>query len=524
MDTREQRLTEDAVVAPSAGRGSRLRGLAAKHWLIITLLVLGTVLRTVAWLAYQPALLYLDSFRYLENVGVHSPARMHPIGYDLFVLAPTLAVGGLELVTAIQHLAVLAAAVALYALALRHGARPWLAALAAAPLLLDAYQVQIEQLIMSDSWLQVLLVALLWVLLGRGAPSPRRAALGGLLLGVAVVFRLVSVSLALPVVCYLLIAGGAWRAWGSWQGWRPIGARCLAWLAVFAVVVGSYAGYYFAKTGEWGLSPTSASVLYGRAATVADCDRLELDELQRLACPEQPLGQRKGVEGYAHLGGNEGWVARFPPGTDIAAVQRSFGWTVLRAQPIDVAWAVAADFLKGFRPVRTDSPGDPSVKRWHFRPEYQYFNHRARSTQVALEFSGKPPSAVPGLASALREYQLGGGYTPGTVLGAFGVVSLLAGFGLGRARSSGIRSAILLAAGMAITLLFASAVFEFSWRYQLPGLVLLPFAGVLGITALLGRARSMTTRWSSGTFSPPTGAPGSDTGRRRPADPADPPR
>jgi len=76
------------------------------------------------------------------------------------------------------------------------------------------------------------------------------------------------------------------------------------------------------------------------------------------------------------------------------------------------------------------------------------------------------------------------GYTPGTLLGAFGVVALLAGFGLGRARRSGIRSATLLAVGMAVTILLASAAFEFSWRYQLPGIVLLPFAGVLGITAL----------------------------------------
>jgi hypothetical protein len=78
------------------------------------------------------------------------------------------------------------------------------------------------------------------------------------------------------------------------------------------------------------------------------------------------------------------------------------------------------------------------------------------------------------------------GYTPGTLLGAFGVVALLAGFGLGRARTSGIRSATLLAVGMGVTILLASAAFEFTWRYQLPGLVLLPFAGVLGITALLG--------------------------------------
>ena len=40
---------------------------------------------------------------------------------------------------------------------------------------------------------------------------------------------------------------------------------------------------------------------------------------------------------------------------------------------------------------------------------------------------------------------------------------------------------------MAVTILLASAAFEFSWRYQLPGLVLLPFAGISRITALTRR-------------------------------------
>ncbi|MGH3950295.1 MAG: glycosyltransferase family 2 protein, partial [Pseudonocardiaceae bacterium] len=465
-------------------------GTLRRHWLIITLLAAGAVLRALAWFAYQPALLYFDSFRYLENIGVYSPESLHPIGYDLFVLTPTLAVGGLALVTAIQHLAVLASALALYALALRHGARRWLAAIAAAPVLLDAYQIQIEQMIMSDAWQQVLLVALLWVLLGRGAPSPRRAALGGLLMGMAVLFRLVAVVLVVPAVCYLLIAGGAWRMWRSSSARRTVAARTVALLAVFVVVVGSYSAYFYAETGKWGLTRTTGNVLYGRTATVADCDRLDLGPLVRLACPEEPLGQRMAIDHYAHIGGDEDWVARFPSGTDITDVQKAFGLAVLRAQPLDVARAVVVDFLKGFRPTRTDSPGDVSVMRWHFQPGYQYYNHQEYTRRISMEFSGEAPSAVPALATFLRAYQLGGGYAPGTLLGAFGVVALLAGFGLGRARRSGIRSAALLAVGMAGAILLASAAFEFSWRYQLPGLVLLPFAGILGITALWRPRRS----------------------------------
>jgi hypothetical protein len=488
----EQRL---ATGSPPAGRGAELRARLARHWLIITLLVVGTVLRAFAWVAYQPALLSGDSFRYLDNVGEYSPAGLHPIGYPLLVLGPVLSVDGLELVAAIQHLAVLAAAVAIYLLALRHGVRRLLAALAAAPLLLDAYQIQIEQMIMADAWQQVLLVGLLWVLIGRGAPGPRRAAVGGLLLGVAMAFRLIAGSLVLPALLYLIIAGGAWRAWRT--NWRTVTARSLAFLAAFAVVVAGYGAHFTAVTGQVGLSHTTGSVLYGRAAVVADCNRLELSPLQRLACPDEPRGERH-PDHYAHRGADVTWTSRFPPGTDIRSVQRSFAWAVVRQQPLDVIGGVAVDFLKGFRPIRVDSPGDVTVGRWHFTDGYQYYNHPELSTGYAQRFSGHAPSEVRPLGEFLRGYQRSVGYTPGPLLGVLGIVALLAGFGLGRARRSGIRSATLLAAGMALTILLASAAFEFSWRYQLPGLVLLPLAGVLGITALRKREPRAAITHSTG--------------------------
>jgi Glycosyl transferase family 2 len=68
-----------------------------------------------------------------------------------------------------------------------------------------------------------------------------------------------------------------------------------------------------------------------------------------------------------------------------------------------------------------------------------------------------------------------------------GILGLLGGFGI--RRRSGIRAATMLVTGMAGTVLFVSAMFEFSWRYQLPALVLLPLAGVLGLTVLIGPLR-----------------------------------
>jgi hypothetical protein len=49
-----------------------------------------------------------------------------------------------------------------------------------------------------------------------------------------------------------------------------------------------------------------------------------------------------------------------------------------------------------------------------------------------------------------------------------------------------LSAACLLFFAVAVTLLLASDAFEFSWRYQLPALITLPPAGVLGILAIIG--------------------------------------
>ena len=91
-----------------------------------------------------------------------------PQGYQalLRLLEP---VGGLALVAAVQHVFGLAMAVALYAVLLRRGAPRWVATLAAAPVLLDAYQLQLEQTIMPDVLFETMIAAGLVVLLWRTA-------------------------------------------------------------------------------------------------------------------------------------------------------------------------------------------------------------------------------------------------------------------------------------------------------------------------------------------------------------------
>ena len=118
------------------------------------LLLAGLVLRVLAQVAYRPALLYIDSLKYLYNAWPGTD----PLGYK-GVLKAILLVGNLQVVTAVQHLVGLAMGVAIYAVLLRRGVPRWLAALAAAPVLLDAYELQIEQTIMPDVWFEALLLA-----------------------------------------------------------------------------------------------------------------------------------------------------------------------------------------------------------------------------------------------------------------------------------------------------------------------------------------------------------------------------
>jgi peptidoglycan/LPS O-acetylase OafA/YrhL len=90
------------------------------------------------------------------------------------------------------------------------------------------------------------------------------------------------------------------------------------------------------------------------------------------------------------------------------------------------------------------------------------------------------------LGQVLRDYQTIV-YTPGPYLFIAGLLACIVGFGVRGARRAKQRAPAFLLVGMAITLMGMAAAFEFSWRYQLPGLLLYPLAGALAITALTGK-------------------------------------
>ncbi len=143
------------------GRAGPSRSCATTGW-PPSLVVAGLVLRVITWMAYHPALLYIDSVKYLYRGWQGSD----PLGYKV-PLKIVLAVGNLGTVTALQHLLGLGMGVALYVLLMRRGVNRWLAALAIAPVLLDGYQLQAEATIMPDVLFEGMVVAGLCILLWK---------------------------------------------------------------------------------------------------------------------------------------------------------------------------------------------------------------------------------------------------------------------------------------------------------------------------------------------------------------------
>src|SRR6516162_7841445 len=190
---------------PAAARAHQAVALLRRHWLAAVLLAVGLVLRVLTQFAYRPALFYIDTTRYLYNAE-----GMDPVGYK-GPLRAILLVANFNAVAAVQHLLGLAMAVVIYLLLLRRGVSRWLAALAIAPVLLDAYQLQIEQMVMPDVWFEALIVAGLAILLWAPEPGWRRAVAAGVVLGTSATVAQVGEVMALPAVIYLLVAGGGWR-------------------------------------------------------------------------------------------------------------------------------------------------------------------------------------------------------------------------------------------------------------------------------------------------------------------------
>ncbi|HUC58462.1 MAG TPA: hypothetical protein VMA95_13745 [Streptosporangiaceae bacterium] len=463
-----------------------MKEIPRRHWLAAILLIAGLALRVLVQFSYRPALFYIDTVRYLYDSGGNDP-----VGYRL-PLKAILFLSDFDVVAAVQHLLGLAIAVAIYVVLLRRGVPRWLAALAIAPVLLDGYQLQMEQMVLPDVWFEALIVAGLVILLWKvGVPGYRYVIAAGLMLGISATFRQVGEILVLPGLIYLIAAC---------RGWRTTLTRMAAFAAAFVLPILVYLTGSQILVGHFYLSHSGVTTTYGRMAWSADCATLRLPPAERGLCPT--AAQRAhGPDWLEHSPGSP--LRKYYEGPLSARASHlvaSFNTAVLHQQPGRVLATYASDVIKLFSPAKKTFAGDTPLSRWQFQVRYPYLSPHATPVQVlpaiARYGGGRPYVWRPG-AVFLRAYQLDGGYTPGPLL-AFCVLAGLAGTAIAvvaRFRPAslercqlGLACLLFLFSGAAILLM--SDLFEFSWRYQLPALVTLPPGAAAGLAEIARHART----------------------------------
>ncbi|HEY4465744.1 MAG TPA: phospholipid carrier-dependent glycosyltransferase [Streptosporangiaceae bacterium] len=457
------------------------------HWVIIALLVLAAALRVAVLFAYRPALIFPDSHRYLQFSqhfinGHWVPDTLRPSGYSI-LLIPVTRSHVLALAPIVQHLIGLAEGTMVYAVLMRHGARRWLAALAAIPVLFDPLQLILEQYILSDVFAMFFVFTALVVLAWNGRRAgPAAAAVSGLLLGAAGVTRIADLALIVPALLYLCVAVRPWRRLAVVA---PVLALC------FLIPVGTYAGWFDATRNRVGLTLNNGTFLYSRVVQFADCAGMHVPALERPLCPAQPPGQRN-ADFYTWSPSSPQWTMPVPPGMDRQSVVLDFGLQVIAHQPMTYLKTVGHDVAYGFSAVRGDGPERYPVAYLQFDKQFRPYWEVDYSLRV---YGHTKPVVQPGLAGFVGRYGQFV-YTPGPILAAAFLLGLAGMVGTRRSRrspesrGSGQRSGAFLFLAFTATALVAAAVTAtFDWRYQIPQLTLIPVAAGLGVASLAGWRR-----------------------------------
>lgn len=437
--------------------------------------LLAALMRLVVVIAYPPALeFHGDSYTYLANVGHMVPRLDRPMGYPilLFFLAIT---GSLLTVTLLQHVLGLAMGVAIYALLRRSGARSWLAVVAAAPVLLDGYQLDIEQFILSETLFELCCLAAFGLLVYRRRPSWRTCAAVGFLLACATLTRTVGLALIAPALIYLLLLRAGPR-------------RFAALLMAFGVPLVIYAGWFDVVHHRFDLSGYSSVFLYGEVATVADCSKLHLPAWDQALCDPTPQAMRLGPNYYDWSSDSPRMLLEPPPGMSYSKALSMFNHAVVLHQPLAYASEVAGEFGHYFAPGRFVGPRDWYLQTWQFPTHTRMYATiwHANPADLGMHGRGLRSNAHWFLTPFLRGYQ-SVIYTPGPFL-AFALLLSLVGAAWPR-RGSGRARAAALALGLSsiLLLLVPSATATFDYRYLLPVIVLLPLGAAFGLQVITPR-------------------------------------
>ncbi|WP_214415820.1 hypothetical protein [Sphaerisporangium fuscum] len=486
--------------APTPRRGARLLGFLKRRRLFVIAFTLGAALRVITMLGYRPAMWFNDSYEYV-SVALHP--RPHPIrpdgyGFWLLILKPFHSFG---LVVFTQHLMGLATAVLIYVLLRRKFGLPdWGATLATVPVLFDAYQIQLEQLIMSDTMFTVLIVGLVTLVLWHDSMSWRTGISAGLLLALIALTRSIGLPILVVVVVFLVIKR---------TGWRPIAAVVTA----CAVPVLAYMGWFASAHGQFALTQSDGLILYMRTAKFADCKKIKPD-LQREqdliplcnnpSSPSTPFSQL-----YLWYTGQGEVLHRF--GTDkfnraVNDTAGAFAKRAILAQPGDYLRVVAGDLVRSFR---WDRPVWPDANTWK---QYQFDSNGVSAGDSVRLLKSPPHWPAYGGTTVDREmvaYEQGRASTKvywpwATIMERYQRVAYLPGLGIGIAMLVGAAGvvarwrrlggpALLPLVAAAALVVSPAATAEFDYRYLLPAAPLAFLAAAVALSQWVRRPREVAS-------------------------------
>jgi hypothetical protein len=317
-----------------------------RHSLFLIVLALAALLRTVAMIAYFPAFWYSDSFGYLSPALHPYPYVIRPVGYSLLLLWPLRIFHSVMIVAIVQHAFGLLAGSLIYVLLRRrfHFAG-WTAALAAAPVLLSAYEIQLEHFMLSDTLFMILAVSALVVALWRRVPPVWACITVGLLLSAAAVTRTEGLPLAASFALALLV---------SYTSMPRRLVRIVALLVSFALPMLVYASWFKDVHGTFELESTyGGAFLASRVEPFADCSVMHLPADARWLCLSTPVSRRLTPDDYLWGPASVTPLAKPPTGAEFSArtsaVAEKFAIHAIEHQPLAYGASAWRMFLQTFK-------------------------------------------------------------------------------------------------------------------------------------------------------------------------------
>ncbi|WP_236667568.1 MULTISPECIES: hypothetical protein [unclassified Nonomuraea] len=459
-----------------ARRGRRrlpgeVRRRVRRHGWFLAVFALGAALRALAMAGYRPALWFPDTYTYVVTVFHPRPDLVRPAGYSMFLklLEP---LHSFAAVAAVQHLLGLATGVLVY-LAARRAPR-WAATAAAVPVLLDAYQVELEHLLVADTLFMFLVVAAVVLSTTR---RPATVAAIGLLLAAAVLTRTVGQPLIVVLAGWFVLR----------RRIRPAGVL----LAAALVPLVAYGAWFYSTYQRIGLVGANGAFLYARAMSFADCARMDPPPDLRVLCDPRPPEERPPSQEY--IWAKDAPLVRLPGITftkendELAA---RFAALAITSQPLDYAASVLGELGRTFtwgRPVYPDAeiygyyefpvtePGPPGRYPAQVGAEYaKLYEQGAIGTKIVEPYAGW-----------LRAYQSAARLPGPVLLGVLLVPPAMAVAGLRRRRQcrprAGAPAWLVPWSAAAVLLVTPAAAAEFDYRYVLPAVPLACVAAALSL-------------------------------------------